>query len=122
MVLTCDVVRVFEWYREKLGFSGNIWPVDPPGYATLRRDEVCMKFTHYPTLEEPGWVPEGSTEELRKKWCGTTLSLRVRGVSEFHEEVMSRGVSCRRLEDCDGETLGLSVTDPDGNRAEIREA
>lgn len=122
MLPTFDVVRIFKWYRSNLGFSGDIWPVDPPGYATLRRDDACLKFTHVPTLEKLGWLSKGATEDLQKKWHGVTVSLPVCGVAELRDELASRGVAYTTIQDCDARMVGLSMRDPDGNTLEIREA
>jgi hypothetical protein len=118
---TLDVVRVFEWYRDNLGFQGDILPGNPPGYATLRRDDACIKFIPVPTLEELGWIPRGTTEEARRKWSGIKLTLPVRGIADLHEELKARGVKCTMIEARVVEPAGFSVTDPDGNTIEFQE-
>ena len=107
--------------------SSPCWAFIPKGTLTYTgpvfREQVGIKFIHLPTLEDSGMLsPKGFSEEFRTKWSGVKLTLPVRGITELHDELSSRGVKCTTTASHGSDSTEISVTDPDGNTIEFQEA
>lgn len=102
-----DVPRAISWYQEKLGF-GLAWTwEDPPGLASLCREQVEVNLG-----KRGSYGPEGPSQ----------LYLRVSGVDVFHERVVSAGVPIvTEIADRPYGLRDFGIRDESGNRLDFGE-
>ncbi|MBI3830191.1 MAG: VOC family protein [Planctomycetes bacterium] len=106
-----DVVKSANWYRDKLGFGfDRLWG-EPPCFAIVRRDGVCVMLK-----QMPGQVrPNAKVDPEDSAW---NAYLWVEDVDAVHAEFQAKGVKIPRglcdqeygcrdfdIEDCNGYVL-----------------
>jgi predicted enzyme related to lactoylglutathione lyase len=108
VLLVADIERSVEYYRDRLGFSREVYG-DPPDFIVAKRDEVVvlMALCEQPERIVPNWriVPN--------VW---NVFIRVDDVEAIYEEVQRRGAPIDySLYDAPSGFREFGVQDPDGH-------
>jgi catechol 2,3-dioxygenase-like lactoylglutathione lyase family enzyme len=104
-----DVAAAAEFYRAKLGFEVDFLHGNPPFYASVSRDGVCL---HLRLVERPNFA------ELAAREAPLILAtIEVANVKALFAELEGRGVEFpQRLTRQAWGGLDFHVRDPDGNQ------
>jgi predicted enzyme related to lactoylglutathione lyase len=107
VLLVADVERSTAYYRDRLGFTCEVYG-DPPDFVVAKRDEatILMALCEDPERIVPNWAI------VDKVW---NVFIRVDDVEAFYAEVKERGAPIDySLYDAPSGFREFGVQDPDG--------
>jgi catechol 2,3-dioxygenase-like lactoylglutathione lyase family enzyme len=86
VLLVADVGRALDYYRDKLGFEGHAWEVNPEHYAYVSRDNCHVHFARF---KDAG--PRPNSETVPPDMFD--LYVYVDDVEALHDELRERGAA-----------------------------
>lgn len=90
MLAVCDLPGAVRFYVEKLGFNCCGMHGNPPVWAEVERNGVAIMLNAPPAADIRRDVPRSSRNYQ-------IYYINVRGIEQFHADLVSRGVQATRL-------------------------
>jgi catechol 2,3-dioxygenase-like lactoylglutathione lyase family enzyme len=108
VLLVDDVARALDYYRDKLGFEGHAWEVNPRHYGYASRGDT---YVHFACFRDAGPRPNSQTVPPDM----FDLYIYVDDVDALHQELRDRGADILHGPgDTDYGMREIRVRDPHG--------